>query len=176
MNDDLQQYRQEMIVLANQAALITEKAISLAERVGKTAKRDANGISMAKAYIGLRYVFDAMKESLKDLNAHHDKWRKVIIPHIFEDLGVTNIPIASFGRRVQVSTKQRCSILSDRKEGALGWLRKEGYGDSIYETVQAGRLDNIAKEILTESGLEMPDNFFRVYDDVTTSAVKIKES
>jgi hypothetical protein len=173
MTDDLLAYRDQMYQIADQIRVLKLKAIELAAQAERKAKMSRDGIDMAKAYIGLRAVFDIDKSSNKDLTTNHETWKKVRIPKLFEDIGVTNVPVSSFGRRVQVSHKQRVSIRPDKKEEAFKFICDQGYGDSLYTAIQHERLNNIAKELLNEEGIEMPEELFSVYDEPNTSCVKI---
>lgn len=173
---DLQQYRTQMLRLAIQLKQVKDEAIALAASVEKDAKKSSDGVAMAKVYIGLRHVFDMDKTTHKAFITHHETWKKVKMPQLFDDIGVTNIPVASFGARVQVSTKSRCSVRAAKKDEAFAWLRDKGYADNIYEAIHHDTLNNIATEFVSEHGEDMPEELFSVFDEPNTSAVKIKET
>ena len=56
-----------------------------------------------------------------------------------------------------LTTKTRASPMAGRKEELFSALRAEGYGDLVYETVNANSLSAFVKEQIAENGDTIPD-------------------
>lgn len=56
-----------------------------------------------------------------------------------------------------LTTKTRASATAGRKEELFEALRGEGYGDLVYETVNANSLSAFVKEQMAENGDALPD-------------------
>ena len=55
------------------------------------------------------------------------------------------------------------SIIAEKRPQAFQWLRDNGYGDIIQETVNASTLSAFAKTLLETENKELPEEFFRVH-------------
>lgn len=55
-----------------------------------------------------------------------------------------------------LTTKTRASAMAGRKEELFAALRGEGYGDLVYETVNANSLSAFVKEQMAENGDALP--------------------
>lgn len=55
-----------------------------------------------------------------------------------------------------LTTKTRASAMAGRKEELFSALRDEGYGDLVYETVNANSLSAFVKEQMAENGDALP--------------------
>ena len=56
-----------------------------------------------------------------------------------------------------LTTKTRASAAEGMKDELFAALRSEGFGDLIYETVNANSLSAFVKEQIAESGDALPD-------------------
>ena len=56
-----------------------------------------------------------------------------------------------------LTTKTRASATADRKQDLFTALRSEGFGDLVYETVNANSLSAFVKEQIAENGDALPD-------------------
>ena len=56
-----------------------------------------------------------------------------------------------------LTTETRATAMAGRKEELLSALRAEGYGDLVYETVNANSLSAFVKEQIAENGDTIPD-------------------
>ena len=56
-----------------------------------------------------------------------------------------------------LTTKTRASAMAGSKEELFSALRAEGYGDLVYETVNANSLSAFVKEQIAENGDTIPD-------------------
>ncbi len=72
-------------------------------------------------------------------------------------------------------TKTRASAAPDSKQELFSALRREGYGDLVYETVNANSLSAFVKERIAENEDVLPDwldGLVNVYEKATVSVRK----
>ena len=62
--------------------------------------------------------------------------------------------------------------LADKVAG-MGWLRDEGHGDLIQETVNASSLSAFAKSYIEETGKDLPADLFKLSNLRYTSVTKL---
>ena len=71
-----------------------------------------------------------------------------------------------------LTTKTRASAAPDSKQELFSALRREGYGDLVYETVNANSLSAFVKERIAENEDVLPDwldGLVNVYEKATVS-------
>ena len=61
------------------------------------------------------------------------------------------------GRMFCLTTKTRASAIAGAKEELFATLRENGYGELVYETVNANTLSSFVKEQLAENDDHLPD-------------------
>lgn len=74
-----------------------------------------------------------------------------------------------------LTTKTRASAVAGIKEELYNALRANGYGDLVYETVNANSLSSFVKEQMEENGDTIPDwltGLVNVFDKTTVSVRK----
>jgi len=74
-----------------------------------------------------------------------------------------------------LTTKTRASAMAGRKEELFEALRGEGYGDLVYETVNANSLSAFVKEQMAENGDALPgwlDGLVNVFEKTGVSLRK----
>lgn len=74
-----------------------------------------------------------------------------------------------------LTTKTRTSAMAGRKEELFEALRGEGYGDLVYETVNANSLSAFVKEQMAENGDALPgwlDGLVNVFEKTGVSLRK----
>jgi hypothetical protein len=74
-----------------------------------------------------------------------------------------------------LTTKTRASATAGMKEELFGALRAEGFGDLIYETVNANSLSAFVKEQITENSDSLPawlDGLVNVFEKTTVGVRK----
>lgn len=74
-----------------------------------------------------------------------------------------------------LTTKTRASAMAGRKEELFAALRGEGYGDLVYETVNANSLSAFVKEQMAENGDVLPswlDGLVNVFEKTGVSLRK----
>lgn len=107
----------------------------------------------------------------KAMNALLESISRQTVPEIMDDEGVKSIALEDIRRRFGVSTRASCSMIEP--DGGKQWLRDNGHGALIMETVNASTLSAFAKSQLQEFGVELPPGFFRMSQMRYTSITKI---
>lgn len=82
------------------------------------------------------------------------------------------------GTMFYLTTKTRASAVAGSKEELYDALRREGFGDLVYETVNANSLSAFVKEQITENEDELPDwldGLVNVFDKTTVGVRKAKK-
>lgn len=100
------------------------------------------------------------REALQDLT---DRLSKEQIPDLFRYIREKTgekppFKIEGVGS-VSVSNKYSCTILD--KDAGYNWLRNNGHGGLITETVNASTLAAFAKELIEGEGKELPAELFK---------------
>ena len=93
------------------------------------------------------------EQRVKELNAEIDEvdYR---LSELMADTETQNFTRA--GMMFCLTTKTRASATAGRKEELFKALRGEGYGDLVYETVNANSLSAFVKEQMAENGDVLP--------------------
>ena len=94
------------------------------------------------------------EQRLKELNAEIDEV-DFSLSELMAESETQNFTRA--GMMFCLTTKTRASATAGRKEELFSALRAEGYGDLVYETVNANSLSAFVKEQITENGDTIPD-------------------
>lgn len=74
-----------------------------------------------------------------------------------------------------LTTKTRASAAADRKDELYAALKSEGYGDLVYETVNANSLSAFVNEQITENDETLPEwleGLVNVYEQTKVSVRK----
>ena len=137
---------------------------SLAHQMEEMLKEAAEEERLLKAATDLPLVLRKFKEirdanerleaSRKKFNTFLDFFSRNIIPDMMQEQGVKTISLDDIGYRFTVSVKMNAS-LADKAAG-MDWLRDEGHGDLIQETVNAASLSAFAKSYIEETGKDFP--------------------
>lgn len=128
-------------------------------------------VEVIRHYNHLRIVAEEIKESREALQEIADRLSKEQVPQIMRDAGVKTVTIEGVGR-VTVSHRFSCSMLD--KDIGFGWLRGNGHGALITETVNSSSLSAFAKDMLEQHGTELPTEIFKVGTAPYTSITKVK--
>lgn len=120
-------------------------------------------------YHKLRNVNEDIKVARKILEIVEDRLSKSEIPDAFKRIGVKTMTVDDVGR-VSVGHKWACSMVD--KQVGLRYLREQGDGGLIQETVNAGTLAAHAKD-LNSQGRELPQDKFTTSINAYTSITKV---
>ncbi|MGF7142806.1 vacuolar-type H+-ATPase subunit I/STV1 [Anaerotaenia torta] len=120
----------------------------------------------------LREAKDETEQELKRLNTEIDEVDYQLSELMMES-ETQNFTRA--GLMFVLTTKTRASAASGRKEELFSALRDSGFGDLIYETVNANSLSAFVKEQVAENGDALPDwldGLVNVFDKTTVGVRK----
>lgn len=100
------------------------------------------------------------EEQLALLNTAHDRNEQMICDLLME-LGISQMKLTT-GEKVTMSKFYSCSIIPEKLEDALRWLRDNGHGSLIKNNI-SGTLgmgeDAVAQEIMSWLGQKVPGAF-----------------
>ena len=105
----------------------------------------------------LKTLRDEKKEAeqrVKDLGAALDEV-EYRLAEMMADTETQNFTRA--GTMFSLTTKTRASATADRKDELYTALKAEGYGDLVYETVNANSLSAFVNEQITENNEALPE-------------------
>jgi hypothetical protein len=103
----------------------------------------------------LKELEDAQNEALKATKAAIERITKTTIPEILEAMGAENARIPGIGT-VYLQNKVFANVKAEDRDKFHAWLRENGHGDLIKDTVHPGTLTSFAKEQL-ENGIALPE-------------------
>ena len=120
----------------------------------------------------LREAKKAVEEELKSINAEIDD-----VEYRLSELMISNETqnFTRAGTMFCLSTTTRASAAAGMKEELFDALRSKGFGELIYETVNANSLSAFVKEQIAENGDELPDwlkGLVNVFEKTTVTVRK----
>jgi len=127
-------------------------------------------IEIIKHYDKLRQATALIKESREALEQIEMKLSREQVPEVLRANNIRTITVEGVGR---VSLGTRWSASMPDKQAGFEWLRGNGYGGVIQETVNAQTLGALAKE-LSADGTELPAPTFTTNIMTYTSITKVK--
>lgn len=110
---------------------------------------------LAKEMYDLKAEKDQLEERLGVLNSRYDNLSKTILPQIMDDMEQDKVSIKGVGT-VYLQAEVQASIPSVESEAAIAWLKKNGHGDIVKETVHPGTLKAWTKEQISTGGKLAP--------------------
>lgn len=113
---------------------------------------------------------EALEADLKDLNKVFDFLRITKIPAQMEEDGVDRISVAGVGR-VSLTADMHVSVKAEMKEKFYEWLRDNGRGSLLQETVNPSTLKAAVKGMY-KNGEEIPDDMLNVSPFTRASITK----
>lgn len=124
---------------------------------------------MCRLYYKATEAYDDLDKQRKLLNAKLEHMSRTVIPELLDAKKVKNITLDDL--RVRFSKNVRISASIADKPAAYQWLRDNGHGDLVTETVNASSLSSFAKEYVTETQQDLPE-CFKVSTMIYVSATK----
>lgn len=154
-----------------------ERALDYIERekrtlVAETRVMDRPGIgleTLITRFAEVRDLHARLKGITTGVNQLAEFLSYELVPLAMERTGFTTVN-HEVGR-VSVATRTSASILPEHRERAFGWLRDNGLGDLIIETVNAQTLGATAAGLI-QAGGELPDDIFKTTVKTYTSITK----
>jgi len=120
----------------------------------------------ARAFVVMHRMRDAVrsgegkdKSIFKPFMDMYETLNKVTLPNMLEVDGVTNVPLAE-GFRVQMASPFYASVKKDQQAAAYEWLKANGLGDLIKDTVNSSSLAAGLKGLLEDKNIEAPAEIF----------------
>lgn len=158
-----------------------EKGVAQLDRIVKLIREEtdqvvASGdhIEIIKHFNHVRQANELVKEGRKSLDNMSDHLSRVVVPDTVKDLKERTGEKPPFNidgvGRVSVSYRFSCSMID--KDKGIEWLRSEGHGGIVQETVNSSTLASFAKNLLEVDGIELPDDKFKISTSPYTSITK----
>jgi hypothetical protein len=161
--------KQDTIDRLNYACGLLQGIAGAIREDGDKALATGDHIQIIKHYDKLRLANALIKESREALAQMEERLSREDIPNTLREHGIKTITIEGVGR-VTVSHRFGCSMLD--KDAGLEWLRENGHGGLIIETVNSSSLAAFAKSLLQEQGEDLPSEIFKVSTNPYTSVTK----
>ncbi len=120
----------------------------------------------------LRDMKKDLEQELKELNAQLDETDAALASAMLES---ETQNFTRSGVMFCLTSTTRASAAAQRKDDLFDALRTEGYGDLIYETVNANSLSAFVKEQMIENADTLPDwlnGLVNVYEKTTVGVRK----
>jgi len=136
----------------------------------KGANEPIQPAKLAKHYWYLKENYDRLKKELTRIYHVVDAVDKHLLPEAFDAAGTDLIRIPELGRSFSVKTMMSASM-KDKEAGAQ-WLRDQGHGDLVQETVNAGTLASFMRSYILDEGMEPPEDIFKVTTYNKTNTTK----
>lgn len=131
-----------------------------------------NMYELAEQLKQLREKKKAAEQQLKDIHAEIAQ-AEYQLSMLMAETETQNFTRA--GTMFALTTKTRASAMAGRKEELYAALKENGYGDLVYETVNANSLSAFVKEQISENQDHVPDwlnGLVHVYEQTAVSVRK----
>ena len=148
-----------------------QRLLTEADEAEKLIKASTDLPEVLKTFKRLRDANERLEASRKKFNTFLDFFSRNIIPDMMQEQGVKTISLDDIGYRFTVSVKMNASMAD--KAAGMEWLRNEGHGDLIQETVNASSLSAFAKSYIEETGKDLPADLFKLSSLRYTSVTKL---
>jgi hypothetical protein len=146
------------------------------KRAGRLISEETDQAVSTKDHVQLVYHFDKVRGAADLIKEARDQLDKIerhlsseAIPDLFREQGVKTITIEGLGR-VTVSNRTSCSMVD--KEAGHSWLKQNGHGGLIQPTVNSSSLAAFAKSYTEDTGMDLPEDIFKVSRNPFTSITK----
>lgn len=133
---------------------------------------ELNMYELAEQLKQLREEKKDAEQRVKDINAEIDKTEYALV-QLMAETETQNFTRA--GTMFSLTTKTRASAMAGRKDELYSALRENGFGDLVYETVNANSLSAFVKEQIAENQDTVPDwlnGLVNVYEQASVSVRK----
>lgn len=126
--------------------------------------------TIAIGFFALKTEYDALDKAVKVLYHVKDRIDKSILPMRMEDFHMDMCRVPEIARSFSVQDRLSASLI-DKPKG-MQWLRDNGLGDLIQETVNAGTLASAMRNMILEEGREPPEDLIKTTKYNTISVTK----
>ena len=133
---------------------------------------ELNMYELAEQLKQLREEKKDAEQRVKDINADIDKTEYALV-QVMAETETQNFTRA--GTMFSLTTKTRASAMAGHKDELYSALKENGYGDLVYETVNANSLSAFVKEQITENQDTVPEwlsSLVNIYEQTSVSVRK----
>lgn len=133
---------------------------------------ELNMYELAEQLKQLREEKKDAEQRVKDINADIDKTEYALV-QLMSETETQNFTRA--GTMFSLTTKTRASAMAGRKDELYSALKENGFGDLVYETVNANSLSAFVKEQISENQDTVPEwlnGLVNVYEQTSVSVRK----
>ena len=133
---------------------------------------ELNMYELAEQLKQLREEKKNAEQRVKDINAEIDKTEYALV-QLMAETETQNFTRA--GTMFSLTTKTRASAMAGRKDELFSALKENGFGDLVYETVNANSLSAFVKEQISENQDIVPNwlnGLVNVYEQTSVSVRK----
>ena len=133
---------------------------------------ELNMYELAEQLKQLREEKKDAEQRVKDINADIDKTEYALV-QLMAETETQNFTRA--GTMFSLTTKTRASAMAGRKDELYSALKENGFGDLVYETVNANSLSAFVKEQISENQDTVPEwlnGLVNVYEQTSVSVRK----
>lgn len=133
---------------------------------------ELNMYELAEQLKQLREEKKDAEQRVKDINTEIDKTEYALV-QLMAETETQNFTRA--GTMFSLTTKTRASAMAGRKDELYSALKENGFGDLVYETVNANSLSAFVKEQISENQDTVPDwlnGLVNVYEQTSVSVRK----
>ncbi len=133
---------------------------------------ELNMYELAEQLKQLREEKKNAEQRVKDINANIDKTEYALV-QLMAETETQNFTRA--GTMFSLTTKTRASAMAGRKDELYSALKENGFGELVYETVNANSLSAFVKEQIAENQDTVPEwlsGLVNVYEQTSVSVRK----
>lgn len=163
--------RDDTLAALNDTVRRLQTVASLVREDTNDAVATGDHVTILRHFHSLRNVNSLIKEAREALSQIEDNLSTRDIPDAMKAHGVKTVTIEGVGR-CTVSYRFSCSMLD--KELGIKWLKDNGHGGIVQETVNSSTMGAFAKNLLETEGKELPDDIFKTGTAPYTSITKVK--
>ena len=128
--------------------------------------------TLAEELKNLRDSKKEVEQRKKDIDAELDKVERELADLM---AGTETQNFTKSGTMYSLTVKNRASAVAERKDKLYDALKKNGYGDLVYETVNANSLSAFVNEQVAQNEDNLPawlDGLVKIYEQVNVSVRK----
>ena len=127
---------------------------------------------LIKEMVSVKDELEIAKAAKTKLEEIHDILRLLVLPEKMDDEDVSTLTVPGVGR-ASIQSDIYFSIPADQRESCYEWLRENGHGDIIQETVNSSTGKSWAKEMM-KLGKPIPEGMFKVTPFSRVQVTRIK--
>lgn len=131
---------------------------------------DMGVVALIESMYQLQRLKESVEDQLKRINKEYDFLRITKVPQKMEDEGIERLSVAGVGR-VSLTADMHVSVKADHRDRFYEWLRDNGRGDLLQETINPSTLKAAVKGMY-KSGEEIPEDLINVSPFTRASITK----